>query len=1040
MYQQVRSPRVAPRTPEPSSRLGAEAVARSALARVRKLLGAYLPGMHFEPAALASRLTNALTDPAPEAERAFARGWLHWLAGEFETAAPLFDDAVTRARSLEGTSHLAEAAYWRARVGLLLEAPDALTNFESLLRTLGGSAQATTWFVDLLWRAGRIDRAEQVWRGVRGNRKVTACEEGPLLEARSALRRGEIASALKTLDEAAPAGGVVQVERLLLGAWALAEQKQFERALATWQEAASGPYPATALRAWREHLERRMSGGGTTVEVPAAVPPPLRDLIRGHLARVSERTDEAVAAYRAALAAPAAQPFARYALASLGLEDPSAVLLAQPGLFLAVRARLWAARERFRRREASPAEFLAAIQQAASQHYTAHAAVEPFRTLAAALEGHDLGSLEALLNASQGEPAARRNALRALAELVFHDLPPRQAVERLLTLARGEENVDFRASIGRLALGLLLRARAAGGGSGEMPEGLAELLPGEPLLALLGPPVATGGPPVAGASTGGPPVTTTCATAPFVHGLSEDEAPPAIRLARLAAELANGEKSESVPTEPDLARWRERVRTAGEGSLRSLALALLVQEAGRRHDAEAVLALLADLEAWQRFRPTPPAFAVRAVAAAAAAHPNHPGWRVVLPPWLATWGVAALGGVGTALAGLAGIPVVDALQEAPPGTAPVPWFLHRAARALEHDDPGSALACVRRALDVDPDLTTVPSASSVRAALPELERRARAQALAVGLRPMGSPALSSALLVDVVDLLLGLPDGALLLDSPVPREILAERTDLPPRLAHHLALADTRAALFLEGQGDHPDDAVACWRRAWDHWLRFLAGPDVPGGAAVLADHLLDLHRRRLTALLARADVDEARGTWQRLVQALPERAAELAPSLADLLGERVARWRDDLATEFLLATREAMRFGDVPEGLHADYEKGLAALRRHLSLDHDNVRLLTALVEICTDWFLDLYNAPDVGDLAEVVGRFTPLAQQLARLSEGRPGDLPARAVLADFWKFRGFVTHDRARKRALYEEALQFNPGNSNVRELLASLEKEE
>jgi hypothetical protein len=299
------------------------------------------------------------------------------------------------------------------------------------------------------------------------------------------------------------------------------------------------------------------------------------------------------------------------------------------------------------------------------------------------------------------------------------------------------------------------------------------------------------------------------------------------------------------------------------------------------------------------------------------------------------------------------------------------------------------------------------------------------------------PPLSSTLLVDMVDLLMDIPDGPQFVDSPVPREMLAERADLPPRLSHHLALADTRAALFLETKG-LADDAIASWRRAWDHWLRFLGSPEAPADhAGLLIDHLLGLHRNRLTGLLARADVDEARTIWL-LVQSLPERAAELAPSLAAQAGERVARWRDDLATAFLLATRESMRFGDAPGGLRADYEKGLAALRRHLSLDHDNVRLLTALVEICGDWFLDLYHAPDQGDLSALVDRFTPLAEQLARQIEDRPGDLAARAVLADFWKFRGFVTSDRARKRAFYEEALQWNPGNNNVRELLAGLDE--
>jgi hypothetical protein len=1010
VYHQVRTPHHAPRTPDVSSRLEPEALTRSALARVRKLVSAYLPGMYYDPATLAARLINPLTDPALEAERFFALGWLQWLAGEFAAAAPLFDEAVHRARALTGTVQLAEAAYWRARVGLLGE---ALVRYEGLLRSFGGSPQATAWFVDLLWRSGRVDRAEQVWRSVRGNRKVTACDEGPLLEARSALRHGEVANALKTLDNSIPAGGLAQVERQLLRAWGLAEQKHYERAEAAWQEAAAGPYPASALQSWREQLEGRKSGSGNALKESSALPPAFRELLRGYRARVAHDRDQAVRAFQTAVAEPAAQAFARFALATLGLADPGDVLHSQPGLFLTVRARLWQVRERFRRREASPAEFLAAVQQAAAQHYTAQAAVEPFCTLAAALEEHDLTVLEPLIN--QGDPPTHRNALRASAELIVQDLPPQQAVPRLLSMAQGED-ADLHTVFGRLALRLLFKACPGSPAPGspvslaELPEALMTLLPNEPLLALLGVP----------------------------RGSVEEAEPPAIHLGRLADELVKVENTEGGLLEEDRLRWCEQVRSAGEGSLRGLALALLVLDAGNRHDTERILDLLSDLEAWRCFRPRPPLFAVRALAAAAMANPSHSGWRTKLPSWLALWGIPALGGVGTILAGCAGVPIVDALLEPPPGTPAVSWFLHRATRAFEQDDPGAALACVRRALAVDPELTTVPAAAIVRAALPELERRARAQALANALNPMRGPTIGSALLVDAVDLLQSLPDGSQLLDSPVPREMLADRADLPPRLSHHLALADTRAALFLEGQGGQAEDAIACWRRAWDHWLRFLGSAEAPeNGASVLTAHLLAWHRRRLTALLARADVDEARGTWQ-LIQALPQRATELAPGLAAMLAERVERWRDDLATEFLLSTREAMRFGDVPDGLHADYERGLAALRRHLSLDHDNVRLLTALVEICTEWFLDLYHAPDRGDLGEVVARFTPFAQQLARQVEGRPGELPALAVLADYWKFRGFVTSDRNRKRALYEEALRFNPSNSNVRELLAGLDE--
>jgi hypothetical protein len=266
---------------------------------------------------------------------------------------------------------------------------------------------------------------------------------------------------------------------------------------------------------------------------------------------------------------------------------------------------------------------------------------------------------------------------------------------------------------------------------------------------------------------------------------------------------------------------------------------------------------------------------------------------------------------------------------------------------------------------------------------------------------------------------------------------LAEGPDLPPRLAHHLALIETWAAQALE-EREQPDAAEAYWRRAWGCWLRFLAAPaegDAGAARGLLLDWLLGRHRRRINDLLARNAVDRARRLWA-LVQELPGRAAALDEALGRDLAERVGRFREELATEYLLTTREAMRYGDVPEGWRADYEKGLGYLRRLLSLDRDNLRLLTALVEVCGEWFLDLYNATDGPRLREQVERFTPFALQLARLVEGRPGDVAARAAVADFYKFRGFVAGDRSRAAALYREALRFNPSNGNVRDLLAEL----
>jgi hypothetical protein len=207
----------------------------------------------------------------------------------------------------------------------------------------------------------------------------------------------------------------------------------------------------------------------------------------------------------------------------------------------------------------------------------------------------------------------------------------------------------------------------------------------------------------------------------------------------------------------------------------------------------------------------------------------------------------------------------------------------------------------------------------------------------------------------------------------------------------------------------------------------------------LLLDHLLGLHRHRVTDLLAQDRIDPARRHWA-LVQELPAEAARVDEALGRVVGERVLGFREELATEYLLTTREAMRYGRIPEGWRADYEKGLAYLRRLLSLDRENLRLLTALVEVCTEWFLDLYNAGDARRLYEQAERHTPFALQLARLVEDRPGDLSARAAVADFYKFRGLLAPERDRKIALYRDALRFNPTNQNVCDLLADLEPPE
>jgi hypothetical protein len=314
--------------------------------------------------------------------------------------------------------------------------------------------------------------------------------------------------------------------------------------------------------------------------------------------------------------------------------------------------------------------------------------------------------------------------------------------------------------------------------------------------------------------------------------------------------------------------------------------------------------------------------------------------------------------------------------------------------------------------------------------------------LAAALTPEDeTPPTPAALLADALDLFVERPDGAALLaaaersDRAATRQAVAAfagEPNFPPRLAHHLALVETRSALSLEDRG-RTADAVPLWHSAWRFWLSFLAAEEPARGP--LLDHLLTASRRRVADLLARGAVDDARRHWL-VVRDLPSIAAGSNESLGRDLADRVEGFRDELATEHLLSTREAMRYGAVAEGFRADHEGGLAGLRRLLSLDADNPRLLTALVEICGEYYFDLYNVGDFRRLAEQVDRFTPFAVKLAASTDRRPNDLAARAALGDFFKFRGFVCGDRDRKIALYRDALRFDPGNDNVRKLLADL----
>jgi hypothetical protein len=346
--------------------------------------------------------------------------------------------------------------------------------------------------------------------------------------------------------------------------------------------------------------------------------------------------------------------------------------------------------------------------------------------------------------------------------------------------------------------------------------------------------------------------------------------------------------------------------------------------------------------------------------------------------------------------------------------------LHQAARAVEADRPGEALVWIERARIADSAL--------VDAALPELRRLARAEALARVARFAESQAASEpGLLVGAAACLEREPEGIAMLDAAVRDDLLtarrlldqlASRPALLAETAHHVALLYLRAAIHAEEHGLSGADEF--WRRSWLCWVRWASAAPYEDRALIF-DWLLGQHRRRVKELLARNAIEAARRPWQRVV--------DLADKSGDL-SEPIARFRDDLVTETLASAREAMRYGIAP-GWDSDYEAGLTCLTRLLSLERDNLRLLTELIVIGTEWLQECYANADSGQLARLVDRFTPFGLQLARLLDrGDRIELTARAALAEFTNYRSFVAADPARKAELYREALRYHPTSDDAR----------
>ncbi len=1008
--------------------LSPEARLHRALTRVRQVLNDAPPGLRLDPTVLLLDLDLPSADPALEGPRLFACGWLHWLHGDPLTAEPLL------ARSLElSTSDplgRAEIAYWLGRVRLLASHPGAVSQYEQVLRAVPGIPRPTCWFVDLLWRDGQGQRAAQVWKSLRGNRRILGCEEALLLEARYLHQQGDLAGAERSLNEVTFKNGVTQSEALLLRGWFTLARGQMKQAKETLDQALQMLYPTEALAAWQFLLNARLgtAGEGNLLDEGLFRPPlpgAVRALLQAQRARAEHPQVTNLAAAYESIQAPPLLPVVRYARACLGQDDFAALLASLPGPFLAARCRVWSSLERFCQREVDAGTLLTAIQQARAAGYEPPSLAH-WEEVARCVNDRALTPDDLWQRGPRGVSFTAN--LQRLALERTSRLPVAEALPLLLRWATGEQgepDKTLNEALGKQLLLLLLQRGGDGiPANADVCAQASRLLPESDLPAL----VATLLRGEAGSSL----------------PLYQEHTAPLVRLWSAVEELA------AAPTLSEPARWQSAVRELRqeEPALVPLAQTLLVYEAARRGAVETLVELLEDETPWRAFPVGPPPLVVGALRSIPVGALPSGRWPQVVAHWLQQWAMLpSAEGIQGLRSQLGLDPPRPRTASPPAGTPAIPWYLHQASLCLGRNQAHAAWLWVQRALAEEPDLASLgDQAAVVQGALEELRQQGEAQWLAqvVQLDP-SHPVLPAMLLGDLCRWLRREPEGAALLDASTDDvtaarqqlEALALRTDLPAELAHPLGILYLRAALAFEEEGRF-SPAEGCWRLAWNNWLRWLQlAPVLEPPHLLLLDHLLSHHRRQLNDWLARNEVDRARRLWDFLFQLRAGLPAD-REALRQVLGERLEAFRSELTTSYLLTTRELMAHGEIPEGWRSDYEKGLACLRRLLSLDRDNLRLLVTLVEICSDWFLDLYNSQQNERLTEQVDRFTPFALQLARRIETVPGDLAARAAVAEFYKFRGFVAESYERKRSLYQEALRFNPANDNVRALLQDLEK--
>lgn len=154
-----------------------------------------------------------------------------------------------------------------------------------------------------------------------------------------------------------------------------------------------------------------------------------------------------------------------------------------------------------------------------------------------------------------------------------------------------------------------------------------------------------------------------------------------------------------------------------------------------------------------------------------------------------------------------------------------------------------------------------------------------------------------------------------------------------------------------------------------------------------------------------------------------------------DAAAAAIESWVGAQLAEATQALDDPQAIERLPPGICKAYADAVACVRPFIEIAEPNARVLCATLGWHNDWCYDLYRLKDVDGIRRLIGPARELAARLAPLAPAGAGHRLESQALSQHHLLRGFAESDPDVAIDHYDEALRWNPANTNAESLRAS-----